>query len=399
MLSSVDNVLTEFFSGGTTSGTSGLNWFGGARTEAGAKINQNSALTISAFYCAVNTIADSYALLPKTVYKVSGKNTDRDTTHPVDYIIHCEPNKKLTASVFDSIMILSYFMRGNAFALIKRNNAGVVIAKEFMDPDKVSVNIYEDELYYTYNGVTYNSSEVFHVPAFCFNGLVGKSIIHYAADSMGSALGAQTFHGQKFNNKGLSLGVLESEKVVAKENKQLLQQGFSNAMQSQDPYRVAVLDEGMKYKQITLTSEQAKVFETMGFGVADVCRWFRIPLHKLHVKGEGGYNFIVQMSIEYLHTAIMPIAEKFRKESNRKLFTKKEREQGYSVHHNYNRLLQADPKARAQYYKDLTTIKAITPNEIRKLEGYNPFDKGGDEPLQMVNMQTDSQMQKSKENE
>lgn len=388
---SFDSVFSKQLSKGFPVNSGGSLWFGGASTKAGQKINKETAMQLPAFYCALNNISDSYAILPKSVYKKSEDTRKRQTDHPLDYLIHESPNSKMTSSVFDKLMVCNYFLKGNAIALNIRDNSGDIIAKELVDPDDVTQTLSNNELFYTIKGVTYNSSEVFHVPYHTYNGYWGISIVQYAADNLGVSYGAQVFQGNSFNNKGLSAGVLESEKVIDSTAKKKIQTAFSNAMNTEDVYRVAALDEGMKYKSISLTADQAKVVETTATGIADIARWFNIPLSKLHVSGEGGYNFLVQMSIEYLQSAVMPIADKFKKEEQRKSLTPNERKEGLYVYHNYNKLLQADPKSRAQYYKDLMNIKSITPNEVRKLEGFDPYE-GGDEPLQMVNMQTQVQI-------
>lgn len=118
----------------------------------------------------------------------------------------------------------------------------------------------------------------------------------------------------------------------------------------------------------------------------------------LHVPGEGGYNFLVQMTISYLQHALQPISEKFKQEGNRKLLTRSERAFGLYINHNYKKLLQVDPKARTEYYRNMVMVKAMTPNEIRELEDMNPYE-GGDEVLQMLNMQTPTQIKKTLENE
>jgi len=368
--------------------------------EQGFSITEETSLKISHIWCAINDISNTFSLLPKSVYLTTEQNgkkiKTRAKSHAIDYLIHNEPNNKMTAATFDQIMVVSYFLRGNAFARIERNQAGQVSALHFLHPDNVRVVEYDGSLYYVLmatagDPTVLDSSEVLHVPAFSFNGIVGRSIIQFAADNIGIAAGAQKFQTDSFSDKGLTHGVLETDKAVNKDAKVAIQNAYSSAMQNGNKYRVAVLDEGMKHRSINLTADQVKVLDTMQFSVADTARWFNVPLNRLKVKGEGGYNFMVEMKIEYIQTAIMPLANKFKQEYDRKLFTDNERAQGYKSHFHFKSLLQADPKGRAQYYKDLINIKAITPNEVRILEGLNPFEQGGDEPLQAVNMITDSQ--------
>jgi HK97 family phage portal protein len=370
-----------------------LSFFPFKLSEAGKNVNSHSALTISAFYCAVNTVANSIALLPTSVFQKTDKKQIHLTDHPADYLLYREPNSNMTAFTFKFIMAVAVFMRGNAYALIQRSNAGHVLAYIYLDPDKVAPFLSQGKIFYKYEDQIFHAEELIHIPGFSFDGVKGKSIIEFAADNIGVSLAAQKFGGDSYNNRGLSQGVLESDHSVNNIKKEEISKAFSAALSSGQAHRAPMLDEGMKYKAITLTPEQAKFLETYTAGVADIARWFSLPLHKLHVSGEGGYNFLVQMSIEYIQTAVMPLGEKFKQEFERKTFTPSERKAGIYIFQNYKKLLQADPVARGQWYKDLTFVKAITPNEIRELEDMNPYE-GGDKPLQMANLLNADQIKK-----
>ncbi|MEO0573218.1 MAG: phage portal protein, partial [Bacteroidota bacterium] len=367
--------------------------FSGATTKEGQKINGHTAFKISGFWCAVNTIANSVALLPKSVFQEIGDNKDRDMDHAVDYLVHSEPNSYMTAFTFWFIMTVAMLVKGNAYAYIVRSNSGEVIQLRFMHPEDVGIIERENQLFYKYKGATFFSWEVLHIPLFSFNGVNGRSVIQYAADNLGVSLAANEFAANAYNDRGVAYGVLESDKVINNVGSKNLQSHFNNAMNNNSKYKLAVFDEGLKYKRISLAPNEAQFIEAQVNGVEDLARWFQIPLHKLHAKGEGGYNFLVQMSIEYLQTAVMPIGQRIKQECERKLFTTAERKAGYFIFNNYKKLLEADPAARGQYYKDMVYIKAMNPNEVRRLEGYNPY-KGGDEFLQMTNLLTQEQIQK-----
>lgn len=384
-------------------GTSLASFFNFSLTESGKKVNSHSSLTLSPYFCAVNTIANSLALLPMSVFLEEGNNKNLQKNHSVHYLIYREPNTYMTAFSFKFIMAKAVFEKGNAYALILRNNSGNVDSLVYLDPDEVDVLESGGKLFYKFKGQTFQAYEILHIPGFSFDGVTGKSIIHYAADNIGVSLSAQTFAANAFDGRGISQGVIESERDVEKGKKEEIANAVASRFSSGNKYRVAMLDEGMKYKSITLTPQEAQFVETYMSGIADIARWFNIPLHKLHVSGEGGYNFLVQMSLEYLQTAVMPLAEKFKQEFERKLFTTGERKRGFHINLNYKKLLQADPKARAQYYKDLYLLGVMNSNEIRQLEDMNPRDDGGGETyLQMGNLLNEEQLKKqltSQENE
>lgn len=377
--------------------TSGSFWpfFNFGSTEGGKKVNTNSALTISAFYCGINTIANSIAMLPMSVYKKDGKNRNHYPEHAADYLLYREPNSLMTAFTFKFIMAVSLLMRGNAYALIVRNAAGAIIAYKYLDSDNVTVILNNGKLFYKYNNnkVPFSADEIIHIPGFSFDGITGRSVLEYAADNIGVSLAAQKFGSDSLGDRGVGHGVLETDLSVKADKKKEISDVFEGRLNTGGKFRAPLLDEGFKYKPITLNPQEAQFIETYASGIGDVARWLGIALHKLHVPGEGGYNFIVQMSIEYLQSAVMPMGEKFKQEFERKSFTRTERQSGVYINLNYKKLLQADPEARGKFYKDMIFVKAITPNEIRELEDMNPID-GNDDLLQMSNLLNETQIKK-----
>ena len=370
----------------------------GGLTKSSQKVNQRTSLTISAFYCGINTLANSIAILPFSVIQTDDDATQYLTDHPVNKVLRKRANNYFSPFVLKHIMVVSVLMRGDAFARKVYDEDGFVVALEYMEYDHTSVLDYDGQNFYYYKGQILLPSEVLHVPGFSFDGKCGKSVLEFAADNIGNTLNAQKYSSTTLENQGLSYGVIETEKSMNPEIKEAVGKAFSKRLSDKNVHRSAVLDEGMQYKRITLTPEESKFIETYANGVEDIARWLSMPRHKLHIAGEGGYNALIQMEQDYLQSAVMPLAERFKQEFDYKLFTESERDNNISVHQNFKKLLQVDPKSTAQYYKDMTFVKAITPNEIRKLEDMNPSE-GGDEFLQMANLLNEQQIKKQLEDE
>ena len=371
-----------------------------AKTTPGLEVNPTTSMKISGFFCGVKNITDAIAMLPFRVYQKEGKSKELQDSHNIDEIIYSAPNRKMVAFQFWKAMATAIIIKGNAYAQIIRDGAGRVRELNFIHPEDVQVYEYEGELYYKVKGQRSMlfDYEIFHVPGFSWNGITGIGVIKYAADNLGLSLAADEFGTESFANKGVTYGAVETDKSLNDIGKRNIRSLVAGDLQADTLHRVAVLDEGMKYKPIGITPQEAQFIESKAQGVEDIARWLNIPLHKLHAKGEGGYNFLVQMDIEYMKSTIMPLVVPILQEIMKKLMDPQERSLGYYVHADYNYLLKADPKSRAQYYKDLVMVKAMSPNEVRELEEMNPYE-GGDEYLQMVNMITDEQYKKKLENE
>ncbi len=371
----------------------------GAVTDKGRTLTVNGALKISAFWCAVNTIANSIALLPKSVYKKADGERHRDETHPVHYLIHDEPHSYMTAFMFWFVMAVSMLVRGNGYAYIERTGGGAVKALHFLDPFQVTVHEHKGKLFYRHKEDYYHAFEIFHLPGFAFNGITGRSVVQFAADNLGVSISADEFAANAYSDKGITYGVAESDREIKDTGRRNIEVIFNNALVAGNRrHRVAVFDEGLKYKSIDLKPAESEFVKAKAQGVEDIARWFNIPLHKLHAPGEGGYNFLVEMSQEYLSNTIAPIGEKIKQEAQRKLFTPRERAMGLYVHLNYKKLLETNPEKRANFYHKLIYAKVMTPNEARELEDMNPYD-GGDEFLQMTNLQNESQLKKDLQDE
>ena len=370
----------------------------GGQTKSARKVNIKSSLTVSAFYAGVNTLANSIGILPFIVQTSTDNERTPQLSHSAYNLLLIRPNKYMSAFTWKHVMTITMLLRGDSYSLINRDNNGNPSSIDYLDYEKVTVIDFQGDLFYKYKGEVYNSDEIIHFKGFSFDGKTSKSVLEFAADSLGKTLNAQQYSSDALDDSGLSYGVIETEKQLKSESKEALATAFENRLEKKSKHRSPVLDEGMKYKRITLTPDETKFIETYANGIEDIARWLNMPRHKLHIEGEGGYNALTQMELDYLQSSVLPLSTKLKEELDYKLFSQREKKQGFNVYQNHKKLLQVDPKSRAQFYKDLFFLKSITPNEIRKLEDMNPRDDG-DETFQLSNLLTQKQFEKTLEDE
>lgn len=360
-----------------------------------------TALTLPAFYNAIDILSDDIAKLPKGVYKRSTNKREAQPTHKVNQLISTRPHPKMSAFTFWKTKEILTLLKGNCFAEIVRNaSTGEQLYYAIRENEKVEIFETEDKLYYVYDKTrTISQDDMLHFIGFSLDGKVGIGVITWAAMQLGVSLENQKYGETVFKNRGLTYGVIESDNRVDDPNKKLLADGFNAKMSTQDPHQVAVLDEGMKYKQIAISPAEAQFLETNKNGVIEVCRWLNIAPHLLKDLGNANYSNIYQQSIEHVQISVLPRVVKIEQELNYKLFNSKE--QGtYYIKFNINALLRGDLQSKAAYYTSMVYAGIYTRNEIRELEDINPLE-GLDEPLQPVNMQaasTATELQKQQAN-
>jgi HK97 family phage portal protein len=352
----------------------------------GTVANTKSAFTISAFYNAVDQISNDIAKLPKHIYKKEGEKRYVKTDHPANYLISAAPNNLMTAFDFWKIITISTIIKGNGYAEIIRNKVtGKEEAFIFRNSDNVEVYAGDNVMYYKYKGRAIDSENMLHFKGFSFDGILGVGIITFAAQQLGIMLDGKKYQGDIYKDRGLAYGVLESELSVDPKNKKIIEDGFAAKMSSGNKFRTPLLDEGFKYKSITITPQEAEFLATDKNAVIEICRWLNIAPHKLKHLDNATFTNIQHQSIEHVQDSLLPWVTRDEQELNRKLFSVKDRNVFYSKF-NEKFLLRGDLEARKNFYTAGIYSGFFTRNEVRALEDMDPIE-GLDEPLQPANMQ------------
>ena len=366
------NAKGMFSFGSSLSGTPG--------TMATAK----SSLTIAAFFNGVEQISNDIAKLPKGVYVKDGDNRLKDVANPINYLLNTAPNELMTSFDFWKINVISVILKGDAFSEIVRNKqTGLEDSYHFLDYDDVKVFKQGNKLYYDHKGRIISSENMLHFKGFSFDGLRGTSVISFAASQLGVTLDAQSYSQEIYKDKGIGYGVIESDIAVTGPNKKLIEDGFAAKMDAKSKFKVPMLDEGMKYKNISITPAEAEFLATKKDAVIECCRWLNINPHKIKDLSAGTYSNIYQQSIEHVQDSLLPWTIRFEQEVKRKSF-EKDSEKFFKM--NVNSLLRGDLESKRNYYTAMVYAGIMTRNEIRNLEELNSID-GLDEILQPVNMQ------------
>lgn len=374
----------------------------GVQTKNGTNVTSKSALTLSAFYNGVNILCNDYAKLPKSVVQSVEGNTKKKTSHPVSYLISQKPNSFMTAFNFDRAMMLYAVLKGNAYAIIHRHNyTGEIKSLELVNQTKnpVTVKKTEETLVYQVQGKgEYSASQMLHVPGFSFDGICGVGVVTYAAHSLGVNLSTQEYATDYYKSRGAGLAVVETATEMKAGAKQRYASAIASSINNNNGNKAMVIDEGNKFHYISLTAQEAAFLENHKNGILEVARWLNIPSFKLKVTENQNNSNMEQQSLSHVSDSILPYKIQFNQEYNAKLFTAKERKEGFKCYFNVSSLLQADKKTQAMYYTSMVYAGLMTPAEVREKEDL-PFIAGTEKLLIPVNMQTMAQLQKTLQND
>ena len=371
-------------------------FFGG--TTSGKAVNERSAMQMTAVYACVRILSEAIASLPLHVYRYNDAGgKEKAISHPLYMLLHDEPNPEMSAFSFRETLMTHLLLWGNGYAQVVRNGRGEVIALYPLMPDRMTVDRNtQGHLFYEYtrtdgdvrtmggkSTVRLAPSDVLHIPGLGFDGLVGYSPIAMAKNAIGMGLACDEYGASFYQNGAQPGGVLEHPGVVkdpkrVRDSWNAIYQGSSNA------HRIAVLEEGMAYKPISISPEQAQFLETRKFQIDEIARIFRVPPHMVGDLEKSSFSNIEQQSLEFVKYTLSPWITRWEQSVHRALLLPGEK-QRYFVRFNVEGLLRGDYKSRMDGYAVARQNGWMSANDIRELENLDRIlpEDGGD--LYLIN--------------
>lgn len=122
-----------------TSGSSYSFFMGGSTS--GKRLNERTAMQMTAVYSCVRILSEAVASLPLQFYRYTDDGgKEKAVNHPLYFLLHDEPNPEMTSFVFRETLMTHLLLWGNAYAQIIRNGRGEVIALYPLMADRMYVD-------------------------------------------------------------------------------------------------------------------------------------------------------------------------------------------------------------------------------------------------------------------
>jgi HK97 family phage portal protein len=364
-----------------------INYFAGLENV--ASMSTKKALTFSAVWAAIRLLSESVSGLPISVYKkdANGDKTE-DTSSPLYTLLKYKPNTYMNKITFFEKIMMDLLCNGNSYVRIVRNGAATPVELLCLDYDNVDILIQNNYLYYQVSKKeTYDSSDILHFKLITEDGITGLSPITQNAKAINWGMDVEEF-GRKFFTNGASMtGVLETSRSLSTEAIDRLKNSFNQTYSGiKNSSKTAVLEEGLTFKPISVSAEQAQFLSSRTFSIEEVARIFNIPPHLLKDLSRSSFNNIEQQGAEFVIYSLMPYISKIEEEFNLKLFKRNELGKSF-VEFNVMGLLRGSVNDRSNFYKSMFGIGVMSINEIRRKENMNAIE-GGDEHFMPLNMTT-----------
>lgn len=366
----------------------------------GKRVNERSAMQLTAVYACIRILSEAIAGLPLQLYKYTDTGgKEKAAEHPLYFLLHNEPNNEMTSFAFRETLMTHLLLWGNAYAQIIRNGRGEVLGLYPLMPDRMTVDRdNKGHLYYEYMvssddaPINKNSSvklkpyDVLHIPGLGFDGVVGYSPIALAKNAVGMAIACEEYGSKFFANGAQPSGILVHPGEVKHPDK--VRESWHAAFGgSANAHRTAVLEEGLTYTPISIAPEQAQFLETRKFQLNEIARIFRVPPHMIGDLEKSSFSNIEQMSLEFVKYSLDPWVSRWEQAMMRSLLTDDEK-RNYFIKFNVDGLLRGDYQSRMRGYSVGIQNGFLSPNDVRELENMDliPEELGGNRYMCNGNM-------------
>ena len=381
------------FGGGSGAG-SPAGWFvemmHGRKTASGAAVTPESSLELSAYFACLRNVSEDLAKLPLHVYRrLEPRGRERQPRHPAYRLLHHRANDDAGAMSVRETLVHFAMGWGSGYAEITRNGAGDPDGLWPIHPARVRRKRTEaDELRYAVrnpNGeeATLLPSEMFHLHGLGDDAMRGYEMSVLAREAIGLGMEAEAFGASYFGNGTVVGGAIELPARWSDDARRRFRESLEKRHKgARKAHGFLILEEDAKYSPFGIPPDQAQFLETRQFQVEEICRWFRMPPHKVQHLLRSTFSNIESQAIEYVVDTLTPWAVRFEQEAWAKLL---DEDPDIYIEHNFSGLLRGDDSKRAIYYRQMFGIAGLSPNDIRELENMNPVE-GGDDYFVPLNM-------------
>ena len=351
-------------------------------------VTQEGALGLSAVWSCCRLISETVATMPIHLYERVARGRNIKYDHSACSVLN-RPNDFLYRYDVLYHLIIGCVLWGNGYVRIHRDRYFKAISLELLQPTEVEPYLSVNKIlfYRVQGGEILNSCDIIHIKGLTLDGIIGKSPISVHRENLSLSKSAQEYGEKFFSQGGNTSGIFKyPHKLSDVEYKRLktgLREQVVGIAKAHSPM---LLEGGMDYQRITIPPEDAQFIATRKFQKNEIATIYGVPPHMIADLERATNNNIEHQGIEFVIYCLMPYLVKIEAEFDRKLLTEKESSK-YYFKFNVNGLLRGDAKSRSEFYKTMSLMSAMTPNEIREREDMNSYEDG-DKFYYQLNMQS-----------
>lgn len=364
--------------------SSGSVWYGRTQTRAKQVVSPELSKKLSTVFRCSNGISDDIAGMPFHQYhreSTQTKQIEPDfVLRNMAYLLEVAPNRWMTPFILKKTVMDWLMFWGNGLIWLAPPPAPREL---FILPTNRTLPMLAKngdlwfEVRFPNGTVRYIPKvEVLHLMINSTNGIWGKGIFEYAAETIGRRQGmAETQSSVQAN--GLNPNAyIQVNANLDKEGRNKYRQAYSeNISGSENAGGLVVFDNKVtKFEPITMKASDAQFLESIDATDMEIANFFKYPAYKLNL-GKQSYQSNEQQDVDYLKSTLDPYAVQWEQAARTSWLPEADQANDY-FKLNRNAILRMTPKARAELHEIEIRSAVLQPNEARAHEDRDGYPEG-----------------------
>ncbi|MBN9547115.1 MAG: phage portal protein [Alphaproteobacteria bacterium] len=342
-------------------------------------LSPRAAESLATVLACVTAISSALAYVPALTYRRDGQGDRTEQPgHPLSLIVRNGVNDGMTWPDFMEHLVASTLLQGNGLAIILRDGRGQLEGFRFAPWNSVSVaELTSGRLAYdvsdTRGGTRrYLQGEVVHLRTRTDDGKVGRSVLSRAAETVSTVAGANNLAGSMLRNGAFPSGFLTAPGTIDPATAARLKATWDSGYSGDNAGKIAVAGDGLEWKSLQISPEDAELLESRKFGVIEICRLFQVPPPIVQAYENSTFTNAAQAGLWFATFCLSPWARKIEAEFARSVFPSGS---SLELELDLSGFLRGDPQTRWATYDIAAKNSILTVDEMRANEGYGPMPK------------------------
>lgn len=362
----------------------GSYFFYGQKT-AGVHVTHETAFMAAAVWACIDVVASSLASSDWNVYSGVRGATSKEAipTDNLQYTLNTRANLEMTAQSAKRAMMIAAVGYGNGYAEIERDMSRRVVALWPISPDRVTPirNEFGNFVYrvtqdYAGGTVDLDPMDVYHIRGASLIGSVGDDMIGKAIQSISRMVAIDQFASAYFGNNAQLGTIFQHDGALGPELKKEIEEGITKRYATPGKsHRPAVFEGKWTIHQLSNDAEKAQLIDAKYQLIEEICRWFRVPPHKVAHLLRSTNNNIEHQGLEFSRDTLRPWVKEIEQEADFKLIPNRQQK---FIEIDVDWASEGDFASRMQGFSTGINAGVYSVNDVRSKLGENTIGPEGD---------------------
>ncbi|MFQ7545886.1 MAG: phage portal protein [Turicibacter sp.] len=346
-------------------------------------ITRDVAEKIGALNYGISLISETIASLPVYLYKRDESGGREKVDDYRNKLLNLENSDYSTAYNMKRNLVSDYLYHGNGYLDIYRDHDYKIKSLIHIPYKDIQIRksdrFNKREVTYTYDYWGMSNIPSFGVVNLARNTkdgeLEGQGVLKEGSLILGNSYGFESFTETTIKSGFNVKGVVEKDGILTKPAKEslmaMLKKFFSG---SRNAGKVLVLDDGMKFKPISMSPADLELLQQKEFTIKDIARLLKIQPSLLGIANGGmTYSNEKDNQLQFLKYTIEPLLTIIEQTFNKYLLTEDEKSRGFFFEFNTQNMLRTSPADEIKMYVDAVKGTILTADEARQRLNWKPL--------------------------